>query len=165
MKLYILILSLIISSCALQDSSQIPTFPYVFSESTGITSAIIINGKKINIKFSNDSDLVALKALTSLEWFVLYPNGDGEHIFLEGYLDNKIHWTPSSPTMAQAESYQEMKLVNWYIKTPFKRINLKNELLPDKHEIVLGHKLKESDFKFSQENEFIELMRFQKTFP
>lgn len=162
MKCMLLISCVLISSCALQDDSHIETFGYVFHETTRITQGILKDGQEIKIKFSMDSDSVALRTLTSLNWFVLYPNDDGNHLFVEGHMDNKIQWTKNHPNMAKSESFQEFELNNWYIVTPFKRINFVEEWSPETFLIVLSNSLEPGDFMTAEVIEGIDPAQFQR---
>lgn len=162
MRYMLLVSCFLICSCTLQDGSRIETFGYVFHETTGITRGIIKNGQEIKIKFSNDSDSVALRTLTSLKWFVLYPSGDGNHIFVEGHLDNKIQWTQNHPNMAKSKPFQEFKLNNWYIVTPFKRINFVEEWSPETFVKVSSNSLEPSDFETEDAIDGIDLAQFRR---
>lgn len=114
---------LFLASCLEKPPPPPDAFGYVFHESTGIPTYVLVDGKEVAIHFAPTSDPVALTALMALDWPVLYPNADGKHIFVEGFLDDKVQSTPAAPDRATPEPFQELRLVNWYIVTPFERLN------------------------------------------
>lgn len=95
------------------------SYGYVFKETTGMTSHIVINGKEVPISFSKDSAPLALRSLRALKWKVLYANSAGRTIFIIGEYSAAPRMTPPGPGYAQPEEYHEFKLVRWYIVTPF----------------------------------------------
>src|SRR5258705_13865211 len=67
---------------ALEDSLPVKTYGFVHWETTGITSRIVVNRKKIPIQFGANSDALALRALLALKWEVLAPNASGRSIIV-----------------------------------------------------------------------------------
>ena len=96
------------------------TFGYVFRETTGLTSHVLLpGGREVAVQFRADSDPVALRSLRALRWNVLYPNARGKRMFLVGGLDHVVRHTPSRLNMAQSEPYREFTLRDWYVIAPF----------------------------------------------
>lgn len=112
-----LLLALFLMASVARADSNI--FPYVFHESTGITEHIVKDDRQIAIHFSNRSDKVALAALQSLDWRVLYGSADGKHIFLRGELDSNVKRTQKAANQPDPQNYQEFTLLDWHIATPF----------------------------------------------
>ncbi len=112
-----------LASCFEEPPPLPNAYGYVFHESTGIPSHVLVHGKEVAVRFAPTSDPVALTALMALDWPVLYPNADGTHIFVEGFLDGKVQSTEAAPDRATPEPFQELRLVNWYIVTPFERLD------------------------------------------
>ena len=162
MRHMVFITCLLVSSCTLTKQTHIDTYGYIFHETTGITRAILLDGTETKIKFTTDSDKIALDTLTSLDWPVLYPSGDGKHIFVQGHLSNKVRWTPDLPNMAATEPFKEFRLTNWYIITPFKRINFVEEWLSESYKIDLSYNLNPSDFNKKEVLEDVTLSDYQR---
>lgn len=95
------------------------TYGFVHHETTGITSYVMLNGKKSPIQFHSDSDTVALNAFRALKPNVLLPNANGEKLFLTGQYFPESKRTPDCKTCPKSEEYHEFKLVDWYLTTPF----------------------------------------------
>jgi hypothetical protein len=99
----------------------VQTFAFSHHETTGITSFLRVKGKEKAILFGPRSNRLALDALDALKVDIFLPNTsewmDGENIYLRGYLDPVVKYTPSEPVFR--EPYQEFTLVDWYIVTPF----------------------------------------------
>jgi hypothetical protein len=105
---------------------------YIFHESTDHTEYIKSGSNEIPIRFSIKSNKKALYSLHSLKPSILYPNSNGESIFIIGYFDRLK---------------KEFHLENWYISIPFKEYRIADETeLPHKVEIVERQKLKIEDF-------------------
>jgi hypothetical protein len=109
----------LIVSCAMARASESKAYGFVHLETTGITSYVIAEGKRVAIRFSDSSDAPALAALEALRWQVLLPNADGRTIVVIGELDNEKKMTPSTPNMAQSQVYYDFRLTGWTIKIPF----------------------------------------------
>jgi hypothetical protein len=103
-----------------ENNSQIRTYRFVHSETTGITSFVIVNGKERAIEFHRDSDPVAVKAFRALSGRVLLPNAHRKKIFLVGSYLPAVKVTRSCAGCAQPEEYREFRLVDWFITTPIK---------------------------------------------
>lgn len=105
---------------AIQVEPRIKTYGFLHSETTGITSYVIINGKKKPIQFRSDSDPLAMKSFDALHSRILLPNTDGKKLFLIGQYFSAPKRTRSCPQCADSEEYREFKLVDWYIIAPFR---------------------------------------------
>lgn len=162
MRYIVVFMCIFLSSCASTKHSHIDTYGYITHATTGITRAILLNGTEIKIKFTADSVKVALNTLTSLDWPILYASGDGKHIFIQGHLSNKVKWTPDAPNMATSEPYQEFRIINWYIQTPFKRITFVEEWLPESYKTELSYNLKPSDFQNKEVLNGVILLDYQR---
>jgi hypothetical protein len=148
----------------IQVEPKIERYGFAHHETTGITSAIIINGKEAPILFRSDSDPMALKALHALNWRVLLPNADGKNIFLIGQYFVEPKHTSKCEGCLQVEEYHEFKLVSWYITTPFKATREECENCP----YLLDENLKaRSSLELTDFDDFdgrnkIELKKFQR---
>lgn len=99
---------------------------------TGINTVLHFDGKKVPVQFSTKSDSLALMALRSLDWNIIYANANGENIVLFGELDSQIVITPACETCPQSEEYREFTLQHWYIKTPFRYFYTDDPMEPSK---------------------------------
>ena len=129
----LLICVALFSSC--NDDKKLNDYGYVFHESTGPNQYIIMEGRQVPIKglVSDASDQLALKSLQALKWNVLYPNGDGDKIFVRGEYD------PQS---------QSFRLTHWYIKTPFESLAIEDETdVPHNVHKVTRDSLERTDFE------------------
>jgi len=148
---------------ASQVEPRIKTYGFLHSETTGITSYVIINGKKKPILFHADSDPLAVKSLYALNSRIILPNTDGRKLFLIGQYLAEPKRTRSCRQCAKSEEYREFKLVDWYIITPFKVVRedcgtcpyLREENLRTKN----GLELKDFDAFDGREN--MDVRRFQ----
>jgi hypothetical protein len=149
---------------AIQVEPRIKTYGFLHSETTGITSYVIINGKKKPIQFRPDSDPLAMKSFHALDSRILLPNTDGKKLFLIGqYLSEPKH-TRSCPQCADPEEYREFRLVAWYIIVPFKVVRedcgpcpyLREENLRTKGSLEL------TDFDDFDGRDNIDVRRFQR---
>ncbi len=114
----------LITTFSHQNSTQveprIKTYGFLHSETTGITSYVIINGKAKPIQFRADSDPFAMKSFDALKPRISLPNTDGKKLFLIGQYFSAPKHTHSCPQCADSEEYREFKLVDWFIIAPFK---------------------------------------------
>lgn len=131
--LTILLLVVIISGC--HPGKEMKEYGYIFHESTGHTEYIKYDSKEMPIRFSKNSKKEALYSLQNLMPSILYPNSNGEKIYIVGYLDIRK---------------SEFVLENWYIIIPFKESRIVDETeLPHKVEIIERSMLKIQDFSIS----------------
>jgi hypothetical protein len=160
MKSLILFINFLFSVSA--ANAQLLEYGYVFHETTGITSHILKDGKEIPIQFSSDSNQEQLKMLDSLKWNILYPNSSGDKIFLIGELTKDTKNTPEKANMPSSQTYQNFKLIGWYIKIPFMEMVIKDiNDLPHEFRYIKRNLLKKSDFSNLDNIELI-LTEFQK---
>jgi hypothetical protein len=147
-----------------RKSPSIKTFGYRHAETTGITESVEIEpGRTVLIRFHKDSDPAAFRSLRALNWNVLYPNSDDTHLFIVGELLPAVQQTPDSPNRAQSEPYQEFRLRDWYLLTPFETWNEPRGWLPgDPFARRWRNTLKSSDFKWIKWRTPSELQRFQR---
>jgi len=106
-KLSVLLLCVaVFISC--NGEKKLNEYGYVFQESTAQNQYLIMDGRRVPIKnlVADGSNRVALKSLQALKWNVLYPNAQGDKIFLPGDYDDQSH---------------SFRLSHWYIKVPFER--------------------------------------------
>jgi len=104
----------------IQVEPKVKTYGFVHEETTGITSYVIIKGKRKPIQFRADSDPLAVNSLYALNPRISLPNTDGKKLFLIGQYFSEPKHTRSCRGCADSEEYREFKLVDWYIITPFK---------------------------------------------
>jgi len=154
-----LILPSVAFPVAAKDCSPVKKYGFVHWETTGITSGIVMNRKKISIQFGADSDALALRALRALKWEVLAPNASGRSIFLIGHLDCKAKFTPTCDQCATSEEYREFRLIDWYITTPFKVARRPENPLT----VHINHRreLLRTDFAEFDGRETMDVKRFQ----
>jgi hypothetical protein len=110
-------------------------YGYRFYESTGQNQYIILDGREVPIKnfVADASNQVALKSLQALKWNVLYPNDDGDKIFLHGEYDHQS---------------QSFRLSHWYIKIPFEALVIEDEThIPQIVHKVTRQSLERTDFE------------------
>ena len=105
-----------------QVEPQVKTYGFLHMETTGITSYVIVNGKRKPILFRSDSDPLAIKSFDALSSRITLPNTDGKKLFVIGQYFSEPRHTRSCPECATAEEYREFRLVDWYIITPFKEV-------------------------------------------
>jgi hypothetical protein len=110
-------------------------FGFVHRETTGITSAIWVDGKEIAIQFDVSSNAVAKGALDTLDGRLLIANGDGTSIIVEGYLDPTTSRTPHGADLPSSEEYHWFQLRGWHMRTPFQDPVWSDELPEADHEI------------------------------
>ena len=121
------------SSC--NGDKKLNEYEYRFYESTGQNQYIIMEGREVPIKnfVADASNHVALKSLQALKWNVLYPNDDGDKIFLRGEYDHQS---------------QSFRLSHWYIKIPFKALVIEDEThIPQNVYRVTRQSLERTDFE------------------
>jgi hypothetical protein len=144
-----------------QDFFPVKTYGFVHWETTGVTSGIVINGKKIPIQFGADSDALALRAFLALKWQVLAPNANGRGIIVIGQLSRAPRFTPKCDQCATSEEFREFRLIDWYIRTPFKVAHWDENRLPFTVHISRQRELRRTDFKEFDGKDTIDLKRFQ----
>jgi hypothetical protein len=121
------------TSC--NGDKKLNEYGYVFQESTGQNQYIIMDGRKVPIKdfVSDASHQLALKSLQALRLNVLYPNAQGDKIFLRGEYDH------------QSNSF---RLSHWYIKIPFEALVIDDEThVPHNVHKVTRQSLERTDFE------------------
>jgi len=66
-------------------------YGYVFQESTGQNQYILMEGRRVPVKtfVADASNQVGLKSLQALKASVLYPNNDGDRVFVRGEYDQQ----------------------------------------------------------------------------
>ena len=149
--------------CALaQDSLPVKTYGFVHWGTTGITSGILVNRKKIPIRFAADSDALALRAFLALKWQVIAPNAYGRSIIVIGQLGRAPKFTPKCDQCAQTEEYREFRLIDWYITTPFKLAHWREDRLPFRVHTSQQRALRRTDFKEFDGKDALDLKRFQR---
>jgi hypothetical protein len=147
-----------------ENDSQIRTYRFVHSETTGMTSFVVVNGKEWAIEFHRDSDPVAVKAFGALGGRVLLPNAYRKKIFLVGSLLPAVKVTRSCTGCAQPEEYREFKLVDWFITTPIKIVRADCDNCPYLREENLRSKsnLDLDDFGEFEGRANLDVRRFQR---
>lgn len=146
--------------CALaQDSLPVKTYGFVHWGTTGITSGILVNRKKIPIRFA---DALALRAFLALKWQVIAPNANGRSIIVIGQLGRAPKFTPKCDQCAQTEEYREFRLIDWYITTPFKVAHWREDRLPFRVHTSQQRALRRTDFKEFDGKDALDLKRFQR---
>lgn len=131
--LLLLVFPALFTSC--NSDKNVSEYGYVFQESTGDNRFILMDGRKVTVKnfVAEASNQVALQSLQALKWNVLYPNDDGDKIFLRGEYDHQS---------------QSFRLVHWYIKAPFETLVIADEThLPFNMQKVTRQFLERSDFE------------------
>jgi hypothetical protein len=95
-------------------------YAFYFYESTGANKYILVDGAERVVEFDQDtSNQIAVKALLSLKWNVLYPNSKGVITLLGTYLPDAHkfslqHWFLPSPFRAYpGETTLEPGLLQW----------------------------------------------------
>jgi hypothetical protein len=148
----------------IQVEPNVKTYGFMHSETTGITSYVIINGKKKPILFRADSDPLAVKSLYALNSRISLPNTDGKKLFLIGQYFSEPKHTRSCPQCADSEEYCEFKLVDWYIITPFKIVREDCGPCPYLREENLRKKssLEVKDFDDFDGRDNLDVSRFQR---
>ena len=127
----------VFTSCT--GEKKLNEYGYVFQESTGQNQYLMMEGRKVPIKnfVADTSNRVALKSLLALKWNVLYPNAQGDKIFLRGDYDYQSH---------------SFRLTHWYIKVPFERLVVEDESdTPHNMYRVTGGSLERTDFETSND--------------
>jgi hypothetical protein len=117
------------------EDKQVKEYGYRFYESTGQNQYIIMEGREVPVKtfIADASNPVALKSLRALRWDVLYPNDDGDKIFLRGEYDHQS---------------QSFRLSHWYIKVPFEKLVIEDEThIPHNVHKATSHSLERTDFE------------------
>ncbi len=89
-------------------------YGFIFHETTGITTFLLVNGKEQAVQFTPQSSRLARETLFDLDAFHLYKNADGHHIVVEGVLDAETRWTPSGPGLPSSEPYRDFTLRFWH---------------------------------------------------
>lgn len=158
----LLVACVLAGACSPESGSRVETFGYVFHETTGITTRVLEDGKESAIRFAPGSDPIALRMLTSLDWRTLYPNGNGGRIFVEGELGRVVHWTAKEPDKAQSEPYREFRLADWYIVTPYERMVVVDESVPQESKREVRQSLGPDDFGPGHVAGSVDLARFQR---
>jgi len=150
-----------------QVEPQVKTYGFLHMETTGITSYLIVNGKKKPILFRPDSDPLAMKSFDALNARIILPNSDGKKLFLIGQYFSEPRRTRSCPECATAEEYREFKLVDWYIITPFKVVREDCGPCPYLREENLRRKssLELKDFDAFDGRDNMDVRRFQRKKP
>lgn len=132
---------------------------------TGINTLLITDDSSVAVKFSANSDSIALAALRNLTWNILYPNANGKDIILYGVLSNKIKTTRSEKGKPHSEKYQDFRLIHWKLTTPFKYRQPKEtiETVPIEFKDIEIETLAEVGFTtLTFRNEVVSYDRFQK---
>ena len=101
-------------------SARAGEFGFVHRETTGITSAIWVDGRHVAIQFDVSSNAVAMGALDTLDGRLLIANGDGTTIIVNGYLDATTKWTPYGAAFPSPEAFQWFQLQGWHLLSPFR---------------------------------------------
>lgn len=130
----LLCISLLALLVSCNRNQKVNEYGYVFQESTGENQYIIMDGRKVPITLiANPSNPVAFKSLRALKWNLLYPNDNGDRIFVRGEYDNQSH---------------SFRLSHWYIKVPFKARVIDDETkLPFTMHEVTRQSLERTDFE------------------
>lgn len=103
----------------------IRTYGFMHKETSVITGYIIYDEKEIPIKLSNRSDRQALDSFSALKWNIVLANSDGKTIYITGELGKDKKYTTSDSGHTSRSSYYDFKIIEWYIKPPFKRLDWK----------------------------------------
>jgi hypothetical protein len=115
-------------------SARAGEFGFVHHETTGVTSAIWVDGREVAIQFDVSSNAVAKGALDTLDGRLLIANGDGTSIIVEGYLDSTTSWSPHDPDLPRAEAFHWFQLRGWHLRTPFRDPVWSDEIPETDHE-------------------------------
>ena len=145
-----------------RDPSPVRSYGYVHWETTGVTDGIVVHRKKIPIQFRADCDALALRAFRALKWEVLATNSRGRNIFLVGQLYPERKFTPRCEACASSEEYQEFRLIDWYITTPFKVARWPENQLPIAAQMNIRKELQPSDFDEFDGKDTMDVRRFQR---
>lgn len=150
---------------SIQVEPKVKTYGFVHEETTGITSFVIISGKKMPIEFHKDSDRLAVNSLYALNWKIFLPNTSGKKLFLIGQYFPEPRHTRVCRGCADSEEYREFKLLDWYIIAPFKVVREGCEALcaylsPKNLRTKSGLELKDFDDFDGRDN--MDVRRFQR---
>jgi hypothetical protein len=173
----LVVITVFIISCnqnvSLKKEIPVKAYQFEYMNSTGICTMLIDDGKRINIQYHEDSNQENLKSFYALRWFVLGPNADRHRnvhrIIVVGKLHNEVKSTPHGEYYPNPEEYQEFELLNWYIKSPFKKITFRGKtpdnvdgFLPDPDDIgiVEVNALTIDDFVFFNGMESYDLKKY-----
>ncbi|MBZ5709264.1 hypothetical protein [Nannocystis pusilla] len=98
------------------------SYPLIHMETTGLTTALHVDGKSVTIAWDPASNEQALAELDALqpETFLGLTRGRALHVV--GSLSPEIHQTPSGPGRPTSEPYHSFTLHDWYVVPPFRRL-------------------------------------------
>jgi hypothetical protein len=142
-----LTIMIVVSGCATSPQSQ--EYPFKYKAATGISTYVVCDDKEVPIRYTSDSDPVALKALFALRWRVLYTTGSGTELKLIGVLNPVPKPPPTGKHFAQTQACHDFNLRDWYVTTPFESI-VGQEGSGDTR-VVPRSRLEASDFRSPQD--------------
>ena len=142
-----LTIMVVVSGCATSPQSQ--EYPFRYKAATGISAYVVCDDNEVPIRYTADSDPVALKALLALRWRVLYTAGSGTDLKLIGVLDPVPKPPPTEKHFAQTQACHDFNLQDWYVTTPFESI-VGQEGSGDTR-VVSRSRLEASDFRSPQD--------------
>jgi hypothetical protein len=129
-------------------------YPFVFMDTTGICTYLLINNNLVAIEYSERSDQENLQLFHALKWTLLYPNAqrDDIRIFVVGKLHDELLSTIECEGCPEPEKYQEFELYTWYIETPFSEIQYdeKNPMDVDFYKTIERRHLAAIDFRIDK---------------
>ena len=91
-------------------------------ETTGLTTAVLVDGERVTIAWdpaSNREALASLDALTPETLLAVATYGRGLHVV--GTLAPEVRQTVAEPRGAASEAYRSFVLQDWYVVVPFQR--------------------------------------------
>ena len=146
-----------------ESGTAVHTYGFVFHETTGITTNVLLDGEEVAIQFHPDSNPIALASLRALKWNVLYPNSKGERIFVTGRYSTETYRTPSCDGCPTSEEYHFFTLNDWYILVPFEEWQDKDG--DPLGEIVTNQRqsLENGDFESFDGSDTVDIHRFQRS--
>lgn len=131
--LHLLLTFFLILFAGCQRNKKVNEYGYVFQESTGQNQYILLDGRKVPVKFNNASNQIALQSLYALKTGILYENSEGDRIFVVGEYDDQS---------------QSFRLNHWYIRVPFGEMVIDDETrIPHTGHKVTRQSLERTDFE------------------
>jgi hypothetical protein len=115
-----LVVVLIFAACSAAPQSQ--HYPFVHMETTGLTTAVLVNGERVTIAWDPASNSEALASLDALrpETFLAVATY-GSALQVVGTLAPELRRTVAEPRGAASEAYRSFVLQDWYVVAPFQR--------------------------------------------
>lgn len=147
----------------IEAGTALQTCGFVFHETTGITTSVLLDGNEAAIQFHSDSNPIALASLRALKWNVLYPNSKAERIFVTGWYSAESYRTASCDGCPTSEEYHFFTLNDWYILVPFEEWQNKDG--DPLGEIVTKQRqsLENTDFELFEGRDTVDVHRFQRS--